>query len=153
MQRKSKGSIVVDGVGNLMTHIAKCCQPIPGDDIAGFITQGRGISIHKADCEQLKDLSLKYPERLVSAEWGAKTDGGYTITIRVIAQDYSGLLRDVTTVIANEKINVLGVRSHVDRSQDLSIIDIDLMIVNIAAMNRMLFKLSELDRVKSAKRI
>ena len=153
LQRKSKGSIVVDGVGNLMTHIAKCCQPIPGDDIAGFITQGRGISIHKADCEQLKDLSLKYPERLVSAEWGAKTDGGYTSTIRVIAQDYSGLLRDVTTVIANEKINVLGVRSHVDRSQDLSIIDIDLMIVNIAAMNRMLFKLSELDRVKSAKRI
>lgn len=153
MQRKSKGSIVVDGVGNLLTHIAKCCQPIPGDDIAGFITQGRGISIHRVDCEQLKELTSKNPERLVKAEWGTKTDGGYTITIRVIAQDYSGLLRDVTTVIANEKINVLGVRSHVDRAQDLSIIDIDLMIVSIAAMNRMLFKLNELDRVKSAKRI
>lgn len=153
LQRKSKSSIVVDGVGNLLTHIAKCCQPIPGDDIAGFITQGRGISIHRIDCEQLKELSSKYPERLVSAEWGAKTDGGYTITIRVIAQDYSGLLRDVTTIIANEKINVLGVRSHVDRAQDLSIIDIDLMIVSISAMNRMLFRLNELDRVKSAKRI
>lgn len=153
LQRKTKGSIVVDGVGNLLTHIAKCCQPIPGDDIAGFITQGRGISIHRVDCDQLKELSSKFPERLVSAEWGTKTDGGYTITIRVLAQDYSGLLRDVTTVIANEKINVLGVRSHVDRAQDLSIIDIDLMIVSIAAMNRMLFKLNELDRVKSAKRI
>ena len=153
MQRKTKGSIVVDGVGNLLTHIAKCCQPIPGDDIAGFITQGRGISIHKVDCDQLKELSCKNPERLVKAEWGSKTDGGYTITIRVIAQDYSGLLRDVTTIIANEKINVLGVRSHVDRAQDLSIIDVDLLIVSIAAMNRMLFKLNDLDRVKSAKRI
>lgn len=153
LQKKVKSSIVVDGVGNLMTHISKCCQPIPGDDIEGFITQGRGISIHRCDCEQLKELARKHPERLVSAEWGQQTDGGYTITIRVISQDYSGLLRDVTTIIANEKINVLGVRSHVDRIQDLSIIDIDLMIVNIPAMNRMLYKLNSMDRVKSAKRV
>lgn len=152
-QKRSGGAIVVDGVGNLLTHIAKCCQPIPGDEIVGFITQGRGISIHRYDCEQLKKLSEKNPERLVPAEWGDKTDGGYTITIRVIAQDYPGLLRDVTTIIANEKINVLGVRSHIDRAQDLSIIDIDLMIVNISAMNRMLFKINEIDRVQSAKRI
>ena len=152
-QSKRKGAVIVDGVGNLLTHIAKCCQPIPGDDIAGFITQGRGISIHRCDCEQLASLSKQHPERLVPAEWGHNSDGGYTITIRVIAQDYSGLLRDVTTVIANEKINVLGVRSHVDRAQDLSIIDIDLLIVNINALNRMLFKLNNLDRVQSAKRI
>ena len=125
---KKKGAVVVDGVGNLMTHIAKCCQPIPGDEIKGFITQGRGISIHRSDCEQLKKLAQTNPERLISADWGSDADGGYTVTIRVVGQDYQGLLRDVTTIIANEKMNVLGVRSHVDRSSDLSIIDIDLLV-------------------------
>ena len=71
----------------------------------------------------------------------------------IVAQDYSGLLRDVTTIIANEKINVLGVRSHIDRSKDLSIIDIDMMIVNVDSMNRMIAKLNDLDRVQSAKRM
>lgn len=153
IKKHKKGAIIVDGVGNLLTHIAKCCQPIPGDEIVGFITQGRGISIHRIDCEQFKDLASKYPERIVDAEWGANAEGGYSVTIRVIAQDYSGLLRDITTIIANEKINVLGVRSHIDKSNDLSIIDIDLMIVNIASMNRTLIKLGELKEVKSAKRL
>ena len=91
---------------------------------------------------------------MVTAEWGSNTSaGGYTITVRVVAQDYSGLLRDVTTIIANEKINVLGVRSHIDRSKDLSIIDIDMMIVNVESMNRMIAKLNDLDRVQSAKRM
>ena len=153
-QRKAhKGAIIVDGVGNLMTHIAKCCQPIPGDAIAGFVTQGRGISIHRCDCQTFKELQKRNPERMVSAQWGNTAEGGYTVTVRVVAQDYSGLLRDVTTIIANEKINVLGVRSHVDQSKDLSIIDIDMMIVNIASMNRTITKLSEIPRVQSAKRI
>lgn len=153
-RKQHKGAIIVDGVGNLMTHIAKCCQPIPGDEIAGFVTQGRGISIHRADCSTFAELKKKNPERVVTAEWGSNTSaGGYTITVRVVAQDYSGLLRDVTTIIANEKINVLGVRSHIDRSKDLSIIDIDMMIVNVDSMNRMIAKLNDLDRVQSAKRI
>ena len=149
-----KGRIVVDGLGNMMTHIAKCCQPIPGDDIIGFITQGRGISIHKANCPQLRGLMKKNPERVVSSQWGDDaTADGFTVNIKVVASDYSGLLRDVTTVIANEKINVLGVRSHTDRQKDLSIIDIDLMIVNLPALNRVLTKLNEIKQVRSAARV
>ncbi|WP_258960067.1 RelA/SpoT AH/RIS domain-containing protein, partial [Klebsiella pneumoniae] len=68
---QSSGRIVVEGVGNLMHHIARCCQPIPGDDIVGFITKGRGISIHRADCEQLAELQEQAPERLVEAVWSA----------------------------------------------------------------------------------
>ena len=149
-----KGKIVVDGVGNVMTHIAKCCQPIPGDDIIGFITQGRGISIHKSNCSQLKSLIKKNPERVVTAQWGDDANAnGFTVTIKVVASDYPGLLRDVTTVIANEKINVLGVRSHTDRLKDLSIIDIDLMIVNLPALTRVLSKLNEIKQVRSAARV
>ena len=149
-----KGRIVVDGIGTMMTHIAKCCQPIPGDDIIGFITQGRGISIHKASCSQLKGLMKKNPERVVTAQWGDDANAnGFTVTIKVVASDYPGLLRDVTTVIANEKINVLGVRSHTNRQKDLSIIDIDMMIVNLPALTRVLGKLNELKQVRSAARV
>lgn len=137
-----------------MTHIAKCCQPIPGDDIIGFITQGRGISIHKSSCVQLQGLIKKNPERVVSAQWGEEaTANGFTVTIKVVASDYSGLLRDVTTVIANEKLNVIGVRSHTDRQKDLSIIDIDLMLVNIDALNRVLTNLNDIKQVRSAARV
>lgn len=150
----NKGRIVVDGVGNMMTHIAKCCQPIPGDEIVGFITQGRGISIHKAHCPQLLGLVKKNPERLVSAQWGQEANAnGFTVSIRVVASDYAGLLRDVTTVIANEKINVMGVRSHTDSKKDLSIIDIDLMLVNLPALERVLTKLKDIKQVHSAVRI
>lgn len=153
-QHHKQSRIVVEGVGNMMTHIAKCCQPIPGDEIIGFITQGRGISIHKASCPQLRGLMKKNPERAISSQWGNDASAeGFTVTIKVVAADYSGLLRDVTTVIANEKINVLGVRSHIDQQKDLSIIDIDLMIVNLPALNRVLTKLKEMKYVRSAARV
>lgn len=153
---KHKSGIVVEGVGDLMTHMAKCCQPIPGDEIIGFVTQGRGISIHRADCEKLKRMISLFPERAVDATWGDNvvTDGhGYTVAVRVVGSDYSGFLRDVTTVIANEKMNVLGVRSHVDSSKDLSIIDIDLLVLSIPVFNRVLSKLNDLPHVTSAKRL
>ena len=83
---KAKDHIVVEGVGNLMTHIARCCQPIPGDSIQGFITMGRGVSIHREDCEQLKELSRRNPERLIDAVWGENYSGGYGLTIRILSQ-------------------------------------------------------------------
>ncbi len=79
--RKGKGQVEVDGVGNLMSHIAKCCQPVPGDEIFGFITKGRGISVHRADCDQVKELIRAHPERSVEVVWGENYSGGYKIRI------------------------------------------------------------------------
>lgn len=152
-QQQGKGEIIVDGVDNLMSHIAKCCQPIPGDDITGFITQGRGISIHRSDCKQLHAIALQNPNRIIPARWGSKTEQGYTVTIRVIARDYSGLLRDITTVIANQKLNVIGLRSRTESNSDLSFVDIDLMIVNVNSLDKTLVALNGLDHVQTAKRI
>nr|MBA2816149.1 GTP pyrophosphokinase [Candidatus Pantoea persica] len=101
--RKESGRVVVEGVGNLMHHIAHCCQPIPGDDIVGFITQGRGISIHRADCDQLAELIAHAPERIVEAVWGESYSSGYSLVVHVTANDRSGLLRDITTILANER--------------------------------------------------
>ncbi|WP_413483539.1 GTP diphosphokinase [Morganella psychrotolerans] len=149
---QNSGRIVVEGVGNLMHHIARCCQPIPGDNITGFITKGRGISIHRADCEQLLELQEQAPERLVEAVWSASYSSGYSLVVRVVANDRSGLLRDITTILANEKVNVLGVRSHSDVKQQIATIDMDVEIYNIQTLSRVLVKLSQLPDVIEAKR-
>ncbi|ELX8379410.1 GTP diphosphokinase [Providencia vermicola] len=151
-QTNSSGRVVVEGVGNLMHHIARCCQPIPGDDIVGFITKGRGISIHSVDCEQLAELQSHAPERLVDAVWGENYSSGYSLVVRVVANDRSGLLRDITTILANEKVNVLGVSSRSDVKQQLATIDMTIEIYNLQVLARVLAKLNQLPDVIEAKR-
>jgi len=150
---KDNGRVVVEGVGNLMHHIARCCQPIPGDEITGFITRGRGISIHRADCEQLADLQANAPERIVDAVWGESYSSGYSLVVRVVANDRSGLLRDITTILANEKVNVLGVASRSDTKQQLATIDMDIEIYNLQVLGRVLSKLNQLPDVIDARRL
>ncbi|MFD1009257.1 MULTISPECIES: GTP diphosphokinase [Oceanisphaera] len=149
----SKDHVVVQGVGNLLTSIARCCQPIPGDEIVGFITQGRGISIHRNDCEQLKELQSQHPERVVDAVWGENNAGGYQLTLRVVASDRSGLLRDITTILANEKINVTEFSSRANRKQQTATMDMELKIYNIDTLNRALAKISQLPDIIEAKRL
>lgn len=150
---KNDGRVVVEGVGNLMHHIARCCQPIPGDTIVGYITQGRGISIHHADCEQLAELQNHAPERIVDAVWGASYSNGYALKIRLVANDRSGLLRDITTILANEKVNVLNLASRSDVKQQLATIDMEIEIYNLEVLARLLSKLNQLPDVIEAKRL
>ncbi len=154
-KNKIKSGIIVEGVGDIMTHMAKCCQPIPGDEIVGFVTQGRGISIHRCDCEKFRRMQELFPERVVDATWGTNVqlDNGYTVTVRIVSEDYSGFLRDITTVIANEKMNVLGIKSHVDSSKNVCLVDVDLLVVSIPVLNRTLAKLNDLSKVISAQRV
>ncbi len=149
---QDSGRIVVEGVGNLMHHVARCCQPIPGDDILGFITKGRGISIHRTDCEQLAELQNHAPERVVEAVWGENYSSGYSLVVRVISNDRSGLLRDITTILANEKVNVLGVSSRSDVKQQIATIDMTIEIYNLQVLGRVLAKLNQLPDVIEAKR-
>ncbi|CAO97769.1 GTP diphosphokinase [Erwinia tasmaniensis] len=150
---KESGRVVVEGVGNLMHHIARCCQPIPGDDITGFITQGRGISIHRSDCDQLADLISHAPERIVDAVWGETYSSGYSLVVRVTANDRSGLLRDITTILANEKVNVLGVSSHSETKKQLATIDMDIEIYNQQVLSRVLARLNQVPDIIDARRL
>lgn len=148
------GFVVVEGVGNLMHHIARCCQPIPGDEIVGYITQGRGISIHRADCEQLFDLQNSSPERVVEAEWGSNYNAGkFNLTIRVIANDRNGLLRDVSGIMANEKVNVLGVSSRTDTKRGIATMDIQIELNNVEMLDKLLKRVMQIDDVIDAKRL
>ena len=152
-QEKPKGYVIVEGVGNLMHHMARCCQPIPGDAIVGYITMGRGISIHRADCEQFLELQAAHPERVVDSVWGENYASGFHLNIRIIAADRKGLLRDITTVLANEKISVLGVSSRADTKKQLATIDMEIELRNVESLSKILTRLAKLDDVLEAKRL
>ncbi|MCE9678078.1 GTP diphosphokinase [Shewanella sp. AS1] len=150
---KSKGQVEVNGVGNLMSHIAKCCQPVPGDEITGFITKGRGISVHRADCEQVKELMRVHPERTVEVVWGENYSGGYRLRLRVLAHDRSGLLRDITSVLAAEKCNVFAMSSSSDVKTQTAAIELELELYNLEGLSRAIAKLSQVDSVIEARRL
>src|SRR5438876_10411943 len=104
------GVLVVGGMDRLMTQLAKCCKPVPPDPVRGFVTRGKGVSVHREDCASLKRLAERQPERLIDAQWGAGA-GSYTVEMAVTATDRRGLLRDIGDALAREKINVTAVRT------------------------------------------
>ncbi|WP_414931478.1 GTP diphosphokinase [Vibrio europaeus] len=151
--RPKKDAVVVEGVDNLMTHLARCCQPIPGDEIAGYITQGRGISVHRADCEQLEELRHHAPERIIDTVWGSGFVGSYILTVRVEAMERGGLLKDITTLFANEKIKVTSMKSRVDYRTQMSIMDFDLEVTNVEILQRVSKRVEQIKDVMSVKRL
>jgi len=100
----------VVGMDRLLTQLAKCCKPVPPDPISGFVTRGRGVSIHRGDCASLKRLAHTDPARLIDAQWGGAA-GAYSVDMVVTAGDRPGLLRDIGDALARERINVTAVRT------------------------------------------
>ena len=151
-QNKAKSDVIVQGVGNLLSHMAGCCHPLPGDAIIGYITQGRGIAIHRDDCEQFKLLQDAQPERVVEATWGDKYASGYEVDIRIVAHDRNGLLRDITSILANEKANVTKMSSSSDIKEQTAVINMTMELYNLDSLNKLLSKISQIDDVIEAKR-
>jgi GTP pyrophosphokinase len=113
-QKTPSGGVLVVGVGSLMTQLAKCCRPAPPDDIRGFVTRGKGVSIHRADCADFAHLQRKHPDRVIDVQWGGAPGGEpavYPVDVAVEALDRQGLLRDISDVFAREKMNVIGVQT------------------------------------------
>lgn len=112
--RRSKvgeSKILVVGVDKLLTQLGGCCKPVPPDAIAGFVTRGRGVSVHRVDCLNFRNMVARNPERIIEAQWGGQHDGLYSTDIVVEANDRQGLLRDISDVLSKEKINVTAVKS------------------------------------------
>ena len=109
-----KGGVLVVGVESLLTTLARCCRPAPPDAIGGFVTRGKGVAIHRADCSNLRHMVARAPERLIAVAWGTRqTDGTavYAVDLLVEAEDRQGLLRDISELLAKEKMNVVGVHT------------------------------------------
>jgi GTP pyrophosphokinase len=107
------GGVLVVGIGSLMTELARCCRPAPPDPICGFVTRGKGVSVHRAHCPNFEQMLLRQPDRAIEVQWQGLGEGAavYPVDVQVQAQDRQGLLRDISEVLAREKINVIGVQT------------------------------------------
>ncbi len=145
------GGILIEGVDNLMTVLAKCCKPAPPDTVVGFVTRGRGISIHRSNCLTLKRLSAEVPERLIAADWGEQKNSVFPIDLEVTAQDRPGMLRDISDVFSREKLNVIGVNT---MSRDLRTrLRFTVEVRQVNDISRVLARVMEVSGVQEARRL
>ncbi len=146
-----QGKVLVVGVDSLLTQLARCCRPVPPDEIVGFVTRGRGVSIHRAGCVNAQALTRRQPERVIEVAWGrASADAAYPVDILVRAQDRQGLLRDVSEIFAREKLNVVGVNTITVRGE--AQMQFTAEVGDTATLRRALAQISEVPGVLSARR-
>ena len=148
----SKDEVRIEGVGNLMTQMAGCCQPLPGDGIVGYITLGRGVTIHRQDCATALLLASKEPERMIQVSWGSEPVQTYPVDIQIRAYDRSGLLRDVTQILLNEKVNVLAMQTHVNKEENRVQIQLTIEVSGLDSLARLLVQIDGLPNVIEARR-
>jgi GTP pyrophosphokinase len=138
----STSSVTVKGVGDLLTRLANCCKPVPGDDIVGFITRGRGITVHRADCFSIRNEDER--ERLVKVEWVKAKKASYPVTIRIEAWDREGLLRDMSTVIAEEGLSFVAASANVHSDQTATLT----ATINITGLEQLSRLFNRMERIK-----
>jgi GTP pyrophosphokinase len=131
----AKAGVLVVGMDRLLTQLARCCKPVPPDPIRGFVTRGKGVSVHREDCAGLKRLAEAHPERLIDAQWGGG-EGSYAVEIGVTATDRRGLLRDIGDALAREKINVTAVRTQT--RDEVAFMRFAFEVANMAQLKRAL---------------
>jgi GTP pyrophosphokinase len=141
------GAVSVMGVGDLLTRMAPCCKPVPGDEIIGYITRGKGITVHRRDCHNVR--SEDEPERLVHVDWGRTGVQSYPVTIRVEAYDREGLLRDVATVVTEEKLNITGATVDVSRNGIATIMS----TVEVGSLQQLSRLLARIEKTKDVIRV
>ena len=151
--KATKSDITVLGVGNLKTSMANCCRPVPGEPIIGFITQGRGVTVHRQDCSNILQLRLDEPQRIIEVEWGERAQTRYPVTIEIQAWDRSGLLRDVTGLLGNEKVNVLAVNTLTDTDEGIARLRITLEVDGLESLGRLFSRIQQLPNVTEVRRL
>ena len=145
--KKSAGSgVIVKGIDNCLVKFSRCCNPVPGDDIIGYVTKGRGVSVHRKDCTNINDL-LSEEERIIEVEWyDEKASVVYNVAIEVLANDRTGLLSDVVKEITNQKINIMGVNTRTSKDR-IATIEITLEVQNIEELNQVIKQIRKVDSV------
>ncbi|MCL2524638.1 MAG: bifunctional (p)ppGpp synthetase/guanosine-3',5'-bis(diphosphate) 3'-pyrophosphohydrolase [Betaproteobacteria bacterium] len=147
---KGNQGILIVGVDKLLTQLARCCKPAPPDEICGFVTRGKGISVHRADCSNFASLAAKHPERVIETGWGAQTSGVFAADIIVEAHDRQGLLRDISEIFTREKLNVTGVNTQ--SKQGKARMSFTIEITNLQHLQRTLTQIHEVDGVVGVRR-
>ena len=149
-QKPSSSGVVVEGIDNCLVKLSKCCNPLPGDEIIGYITKGRGVSVHRKDCVNVKDL-LTEENRIIDVKWYEETKEHYNVSIEVLANDRKGLLVDILNTIKETKANLMGVSTKTTKER-IAIMDIDIEVENIEELNKVIRNIKKVDSVYEVRR-
>ena len=135
--KPSKTGVVVKGIDNCLVKLSKCCNPLPGDEIVGYITKGRGVSVHRKDCVNVNDL-FNEENRMIDVYWFDDVNGSYKVEVEILANDRNGLLRDVIKQIENyNKIKLMGVNTRTTK-ESIAIMNISLEVENIEILTKLI---------------
>jgi GTP pyrophosphokinase len=151
--RSEKGNFTVEGVGNLLTQLARCCQPVPGDSITGYLTRGRGVSIHRGDCAALQRLLARQPERALPVNWAATGNSRYEVGVQIHAYDRKWLLKDLTNVLAQSEATIVAIQSSVDSARGLADVRVTLRVGDFGQLSQLLGRLDAVPGVQDARRL
>jgi GTP pyrophosphokinase len=149
---KRPTGVSIQGVGNLLARMAKCCNPLPGEAIVGFITRGQGITVHRRDCPNALRHQGEHGERLIEVSWGEQPSQTYPVEVEILAHDRAGLLRDITGLLANEKVNVISLNTLTDRHEHVARMTFTLEIPNLETLSRLLALIDRVPNVLSVRR-
>lgn len=146
----SNGGVQVRGVGGLLTRMAGCCNPVPGEDIIGYVTRGHGVTVHRRTCANV--LSKSEGERVIELDWGPTATNLFPVSLKILALDRDGLLRDIVDVVANEKVSMRSVNAITDKKDNSAIITAILEVANVDQLSRILSRITRLPNVVEAHR-
>ncbi|MEV8522037.1 bifunctional (p)ppGpp synthetase/guanosine-3',5'-bis(diphosphate) 3'-pyrophosphohydrolase [Dyella marensis] len=146
-------ALSIEGVGNLLTTLARCCQPLPGDPVRGFVTRGRGVSVHRADCASLARLARRDPDRVIEVEWGKASAQAYEVDVEIRGYDRKGLQKDVTSVISNAGTHIIASSSRVFVRTGEVEMRFTLRVRDFEQLSTLLARVAALPNVVDAKRI
>lgn len=145
--------IDVQGIGNLLTHMAMCCKPIPGDPIVGYVTQGRGISIHREDCANIQRLEKAHDEKIVHVNWGSNVKSDYPVDLIIEAKNRTDIVRDITNILATENIPIINLNCQYDLVESIAHITLTIAITSLAPMSKIIARLKQISDVYSVERL
>mgnify|MGYP002578408937 FL=1 len=148
--KPSSVGVVVKGIDNCLVRLSKCCNPVPGDDIVGFITRGRGVSVHRKDCVNISDL-ISQEDRMIDVYWYNDSNSSYNVDIEILANDRNGLLADIIKQIASVKTRLIAVNSKVNKEK-IVITDVTVEVENLDDLNNILKSLRKIDNVYEVNR-
>jgi GTP pyrophosphokinase len=151
--QEARDAVHIQGVGNLLTHMAGCCKPVPGDAVIGYITHGRGVSVHRQDCQKLLHLQFSEPERIIQVSWGGDEQNSYPVEIAIVAYDRQGLLRDITQLLTVERVNVLSLNTHSDTRNHTATMRLTVEVPGLDALAQLLTRITGLPNIISASRV
>ncbi|MBW7885815.1 MAG: bifunctional (p)ppGpp synthetase/guanosine-3',5'-bis(diphosphate) 3'-pyrophosphohydrolase, partial [Caldilineaceae bacterium] len=148
----SSDGLRVQGVEGLLTNLGKCCNPVPGDPILGYVTRGRGVTIHRHDCPNIRRLVTQGSGRIIEVSWTTKQERTYPVKIQIGAYDRSGLVRDVAALVADEHVNMRNIEAVTGQKDNLAVITATLEIQDVSQLTRIMTKIDRLPNIKEVRR-